>query len=83
MQTETIVPLDVMSAGTLGHVEEVAGAPDWVGRMAELGIRSGTRIYIVRQGSPCLVDVGGSRLSVRFDAASFILVRPASGWSEY
>jgi ferrous iron transport protein A len=72
------LPLESVPVGDWAEVEEVAGEPNWVGRMAELGLRAGTYIRVLRQGSPCLLQVGGSRLSLRGEANTRILVRPAS-----
>lgn len=54
----------------------MAGEPDWVGRLAELGIRVGVRVQMLRDGSPCLLQVGGGRLSLRGEQATQVLVRP-------
>lgn len=73
---EPLLPLELLAAGEWAEVGEVHGQPAWVGRMAELGIRPGSRIQVVSGGSPCLVLVGGSRLSLRGEQAMQILVRP-------
>jgi ferrous iron transport protein A len=52
------------------------GEPSWVSRMAELGLRAGSRLQVLQPGSPCLLQVGATRLSLRFETASQILVRP-------
>jgi len=49
-----------------------------LGSMAELGIRIGCRLRVLQAGSPCLLLIDGSRLSVRPDWAMQILVRPLS-----
>jgi hypothetical protein len=46
--------------------------------MAELGLRIGSRLQILRGGSPCLLLVGESRLSLRNDLNGQILVRPVA-----
>jgi len=73
---DTILPLDMLNCGQWADVTEVGGEPSWVGRMAELGIRSGCRVQVIQSGSPCLLHVGGSRLSLRGEASAQILVRP-------
>ncbi len=55
---------------------DVSGEPNWVSRLAELGVRAGCRIRVLQPGSPCLLQVGPARLSVRGDWALQILVRP-------
>ena len=47
-----------------------------IGRMAELGIRSGCRLQVLQPGSPCLLDIGGCRLSLRGECACQVFVRP-------
>lgn len=74
-----LMPLDMLRAGEWGEVEEVTGQPAWVGRLAELGIRSGARVQVVQPGSPCLLNVGGCKLCLRGGECSQILVRPVSG----
>jgi ferrous iron transport protein A len=65
-----------MQAGEWAEIEEVTGAPVWVHRMAELGLRSGSRLQVLRPGSPCLLRVDGARISLRGEGEAQILVRP-------
>jgi ferrous iron transport protein A len=71
-----LLPLDLLQPGDWADVAEVTGEPVWVGRMAELGVRPGSRLRVLRGGSPCMLEVGGSRLSLRGDWTVQILVRP-------
>jgi ferrous iron transport protein A len=71
-----LLPLELLETGEWAEVHEVTGDPGWVGRMAELGLRQGSRLQVVRRGSPCLLQLGGSRLSVRGESGIQILVRP-------
>jgi ferrous iron transport protein A len=73
---EPLLPLELLGSGEHAEVADVTGEPAWVARMAELGIRAGSRIQVLRAGSPCLLLVGGSRLSLRADQAMQIMVRP-------
>jgi Fe2+ transport system protein FeoA len=73
---ETLLPLDLLQSGEWADVAEVVGEPAWVGRMAELGVRRGCRLCMLQPGSPCLLQVGGCRLSLRGDCTVQILVRP-------
>jgi ferrous iron transport protein A len=75
-RSEVQIPLELLAAGDWADVAEVHGEPAWIGRMAELGIRSGCRLQVVRTGSPCLLKVGETRLSLRSDATSRIFVHP-------
>jgi ferrous iron transport protein A len=69
------LPLEFLRAGELADIAEVTGEPIWVGRMAELGIRPGSRVQVIQGGSPCLLNVNGSRLCLRGEQAMQILVR--------
>ena len=69
-----LLPIEMLSSGAWADVAEVQGESGWVSRMAELGLRAGSRLKILQPGSPCLLEVGGSRLSLRSNLQ--ILVRP-------
>ncbi len=73
-----LLPLEMLHNGDWADVAEVHGEPGWICRMAELGIRSGSRVQMVQDGSPCLLNVGGCKLCLRGDACSQIFVRPLS-----
>lgn len=73
-----LMPLDMLQAGDWAEVEEVTGQPAWVGRLAELGIRQGCRLQVVRPGSPCLLNVAGCKLCLRGEDSAQILVRPVT-----
>lgn len=71
-----VLPLELLRAGERAEIADVVGEPGWVSRMAELGLRVGNRLQMLRAGSPCLFQVGNSRLSLRGDHRLQILVRP-------
>lgn len=79
MSTAAVLPLELLSPGEWAEVADVHGEPGWVGRMAELGIRVGTKLRLIRGGSPCLFQVGASRLCLRGEQAMQIMVRPVGG----
>lgn len=70
------MPLEMLQGGEWADVAEVNGDSHWVNRMAELGVRVGSRIRVLQPGSPCLLQVGQSRFSLRGDWALQVLVRP-------
>ncbi len=78
MFAECLLPLESMRTGDWADVAEVYGEPGWVCRMAELGIRSGSRVQMVRDGTPCMLNVDGCKLCLRGDACSQIFVRPVA-----
>jgi Fe2+ transport system protein FeoA len=73
-----LLPLEALNAGEWADIADVSGEPGWVGRMAELGLRIGSRLRVLQPGSPCLLQVGDTRLSLRGDWALQILVRPVA-----
>lgn len=73
-----MLPLESLRPGEWADVAEVSGEPAWVCRMAELGIRTGSRVQMLCDGSPCMLLVAGSRLCLRGDNCCQILVHPVS-----
>ncbi len=76
MSVQALLPLECLRPGERAEVADVCGEPAWVARLAELGVRVGCLLEVLRSGSPCLIRVGGSRLSLRGDHAMQVLVRP-------
>ncbi len=72
------MPLDMLRAGDWAEVEEVTGQAHWVCRLAELGLRPGSRLQVVQSGSPCLLSIAGCKLCLRSGECSQILVRPVA-----
>ncbi|HLN28457.1 MAG TPA: FeoA family protein [Gemmataceae bacterium] len=70
------LPLELIKPGQWAEVLEITGEPTYVTRMADIGVRAGSRLRVLRQGSPCLLLVGGCRLSFRGQSHMQILVRP-------
>jgi ferrous iron transport protein A len=75
---EPVLPLECLRPGEWAEVCDVCAEPGVVCRMAELGLRPGCRVQVIRAGSPCLVQVGGGRLTLRGEAG-MVLVRPVRG----
>ena len=71
-----LLPLELLHAGEWADVADVTGEPGWVSRLAELGVRIGCRLRVLQPGSPCLLQIGESRLILRGDGTTQILVRP-------
>jgi Fe2+ transport system protein FeoA len=68
----------MLRPGEWADVADVSGEPTWVGRMAEMGLRIGSRLRMLQSGCPCLFQLGGCRLSLRGECMQ-ILVRPVAG----
>jgi ferrous iron transport protein A len=77
MSTE-LMPLEFLHTGAWADIADVSGEPGWVSRLAEMGVRIGCRLHVLQAGSPCLLQIGESRLSLRGDLATQILVRPVA-----
>jgi ferrous iron transport protein A len=73
-----ILPLEFLKPGDWADVADVTGEPGWVTRLAEMGVRIGCRLCVLQAGSPCLLQVGESRLSLRGELCLQILVRPVA-----
>ncbi len=71
-----LLPLELLDSGAWADVAEVSGEAGWVSRLAEMGVRIGSRLCVLQPGSPCLLQVGEARLSLRPDWGMQILVRP-------
>ena len=76
MVGDYVLPLEFLRSGESAVVEDVQGEPAWIGRMAELGVRSGCLLQVLQPGSPCMLQVGGCRLCLRGDDIMRIMVRP-------
>jgi ferrous iron transport protein A len=70
------MPIGALCRGEVASVSQVVGSPETVRRLEELGLRCGTRVEIVRGGTPCIVRVAGSTLCFRDDEGVRILVSP-------
>jgi ferrous iron transport protein A len=70
-----LMPLAVLRRGQIAEVGQLVGAPEQVRRFEELGLRTGARLEMIRNGAPCIIRVEGSKLCVREDANSRVLVR--------
>jgi ferrous iron transport protein A len=70
-----LVPVEYLNAGDWAEVVEISGEPHCVNRLAEMGLHAGTRVRVLQPGAPCLLQVGGARLSLRPDCHLQLLVR--------
>jgi ferrous iron transport protein A len=70
------IPINFLRRGEVANVSQLVGAPELIRRLEELGLRNGTRIEMVRGGSPCIIRVEGSTICYRDDQQVRILVSP-------
>jgi Fe2+ transport system protein FeoA len=72
-----MVPLELLQAGEEGSISCVDGCESLAHRLAEMGIREGAFIRMIRPGCPCLVAVNNHRMSLRIEGTASILVEVA------
>ncbi|MGC4001721.1 MAG: FeoA family protein [Pirellulales bacterium] len=70
-----MIPLQLLHAGATAEIVAVAGHDEQVRRMREIGMREGTKIDMVRGGSPCIVRLGNQTLCIRTNEQLHVLVR--------
>ncbi len=59
------IPLDCLPPGRTAEISQLAGCPEHVQRLQEMGLREGTLVKMVRHGRPCIIRVGGYKLCFR------------------
>ena len=69
-----LIPLELLKAGEEGCVQCVEGCESLAHRLAEMGLREGVLIRMLRPGCPCLVAVNNHRMSLRIEGSACILV---------
>lgn len=69
-----IVPIDLLQASECGRVVEMVASEDWLHRLAELGLREGVTVRMVKPGEPSIIAVQGHRFSYRCDSSTMVLV---------
>jgi ferrous iron transport protein A len=71
---EDALPLELMQANEEASIVELIGNESQIHRLAEMGLRVGATIRMVRAGTPCLLALDGKRLSLRLSQDMEILV---------
>jgi Fe2+ transport system protein FeoA len=74
---DAILPLQFLRAGEQGEVVDVHGDDRLVARLAEKGLRLGSRLETLMPGNPCVLRIDETKLSLRADDHVEILVRVA------
>jgi ferrous iron transport protein A len=70
-----LIPLNLLSPGQSAAVGHVAGLPEQVHRLKELGLRDGATIEMVESGKSCIIRLAGQKLCLRADELLRVLVR--------
>lgn len=69
-----VIPLELLQVGEWGSVHCVDGCESLTHRLAEMGIREGVAVRMIRPGCPCLIAVDNQRLSLRIEGSVCVLV---------
>lgn len=75
---EDAIPLQFVAAGNSATVVHVEGEPASVQRLAELGVSHGRPLEVIQSGSPCIVQLEGVKLCLRYESECSVLVRVGS-----
>lgn len=75
---DSLIPLNGLNVGQSAHVGRVVGRADHVHRLAEFGIRDGTKVQMFRPGNPCIIRMAGNKVCIRADGLLEVLVKPAA-----
>jgi Fe2+ transport system protein FeoA len=59
------IPLDSLPPGRTAEISQLAGCPEHVQRLEEMGLREGTSVEMLRHGRPCIIRVAGYKLCFR------------------
>ena len=70
-----LIPLVHMETGSKARIGQVVGHPDQVHRLEELGLRNGTVIEMLQNGSPCIIRFEQSKLCFRPNENVGVLVQ--------
>jgi ferrous iron transport protein A len=73
------IPLTSLAAGQIAEIERISGDPSQVHRLHELGMHQGTKLQMIRPGSPCVVRLAGHKLCFRQNNGLEVRVRPFEG----
>jgi ferrous iron transport protein A len=68
------LPLELLKSNEEASIVELCGNEPQVHRLAEMGLRVGATVRMVRPGSPCLLAIDGKRLSLRLGEGIEVLV---------
>jgi Fe2+ transport system protein FeoA len=72
------IPIQDLQTGSRARVAELSGDSDEVVRLAALGIHEGIELSSLRNGCPCIVQFGCSRMCIRTSGQLRVMVTPVS-----
>lgn len=68
------LPLELLAAGEEGIVVDIHGNPGLVLRLHEMGLNTGSRVLMIRPGSPCILEINHQRYSMRLEDVASVIV---------
>ncbi len=71
-----LMPLSALRAGAQGQIHSIMGNTELVRHLAEIGLRCGTHLEMVRPGTTCILRIDGAKLCVRGDELLRVMVSP-------
>jgi Fe2+ transport system protein FeoA len=72
------IPLNFLTAGQTGAIDQLIGRPEQIHRLKELGLRDGAQVEMIQPGTPCIIRLAGHKLCFRADELLHVLVRPGA-----
>lgn len=69
-----VLPLETLRANESGRITLVDGEASAVQRLAEMGLREGATLRMIRPGEPSIIALGDHRLSVRLSDDTMVLI---------
>lgn len=60
-----VLPIQALRNGETGTIVAVHGQEASKSRLAEMGLREGKTVKMIREGKPCLLAVDNHRFSIR------------------
>lgn len=80
--TLSLVPASSMAQREFGQIRLMSGDQQATHRFAEMGIRPGAQIQLIRHGKPCMIAVDGRKFSMRAEDLDEIFVQVSANSSE-
>lgn len=76
-RTQELLPLDLLTTGEEARIVDVTGDPSKIHQLAEIGLRQGCAVKMIRVGQPSLLAVDGRRLTIRLGSDVSVFVQPS------
>ena len=70
------IPLQRLRVGQRGCITALTGRVHDVARLAEMGLRRGAEVTVLRNGITCILQLDGNRLCIRLSKDLMIFVAP-------